>query len=118
MTDTNPFKAPKSRVLNDDDKVIELLLRFKNQMKVMNMLRAEGLTADEAKAKVESNAKVAKSMLAKREMGRTIAGWFLIILGVLGPLYTWFALGYFYVWAIAPIGLGLYILQGRDKITY
>lgn len=118
MSDSNPFAAPKTRLVSEDEKVIELLLRFKNQMKVMNMLRAEGMTADEATAKVRANAEEAKRRLARKEMGRTVAGYFFIALGVIGPLVTWFVLGFMYIWAVLPIGLGLYLLQGRDKITY
>lgn len=59
----NPYQSPKTRVSNEDDKVTELLLRYKRKLKVVNMLRQDGMTHAEAMNTVNQFTPIAQSMI-------------------------------------------------------
>ena len=50
----NPYTSPETIVSNENIRVVELLVRYKYQLKVVNMLRAEGM--DYPIALMKSNA--------------------------------------------------------------
>ena len=62
----NPYALPKSHVLFEDPKVVELLINYRNQKKVLNMLLREGMSYDVATKLVHENNYPAQVILNKR----------------------------------------------------
>ena len=59
----NPYLTPKTRVCPQNERVIDLLVEYKHQMKVLNMLRQEGMAYDEARSVVAESVELAQAEL-------------------------------------------------------
>jgi len=59
----NPYTSPETIVSNENIRVVELLVRYKYQLKVVNMLRAEGMDYEDARRLVSNNVQAAQSAL-------------------------------------------------------
>ena len=110
-------EAPHSMVVEEDEKVIDLLVRFKHQMKVVNMLRQDGMEFDKAQRVVSQNVKTAQKILNKSNRHWFIFGWILIFSGTVLPIITFLG-GRFTIFSAAPLMGGLYCLRLCDKIKY
>lgn len=113
----NPYNAPNSKVLTENEKVIDLLVRFKQQMKVVNMLRQEGMGYEEARSVVAENVKSAQKVLAKKNRFWKITAWLLIFSGTVLPVITYLG-GHLTFVSAAPLFGGLYCFRLCDKIKF
>lgn len=113
----NPYEAPKTRILTENEKVIELLVLFQHQMKVINMLRQDGMETDKARRIVSQHVKPAQAILNKKNRLWQIVAWILTITGVGLPILTFLA-GSMTIFSIAPFFAGLYCFRRCKKIKF
>jgi len=113
----DPYTTPITRVVTENEKVIELLVRFKHQMKVVNMLRQDGMEFSEAQSIVTQNVKSAQAILNKKNRFWQIAAWILIFSGTVLPIIT-YVNGHLTFVSAAPLFGGLYCLRMCDKIKF
>jgi len=108
----NPYSTPETRITNEDDRVIELLVRFKHQMKVVNMLRQDGMEFSDAQATVGLNVKAAQAALDKMYRAWKITGiTFLMLAGIALALIVYFSL------YLSFISIGVLCLFAAGSVT-
>ena len=86
------YATPSTKVVSDDEKVVGQLCLFLSQLKVVNLLRQDGMSYDDAKALVETNVAEANRILRKKNLIWNILGylfllpiaWMLVMMGVYG----------------------------------
>ncbi len=86
------YATPSTKVVSDDEKVVGQLCLFLSQLKVVNLLRQDGMSYDDAKALVETNVAEANRILRKKNLIWNLLGylfllpiaWMLVMMGVYG----------------------------------
>jgi len=111
----NPYLTPKTRVIPQNEKVIDFLVESRHQMKVLNILRQEGMGYDEARNVIAENVEFAQAVLDKKNFWWTLIGWIFMFSGAILPVAS---LIYGYMALIFTLFLfaGLYCLKQCKKI--
>ena len=86
------YATPSTKVVSDDEKVVGQLCLFLSQLKVVNLLRQDGMSYDDAKALVETNVAEANRILRQKNLTWNLLGylfllpiaWMLVMMGVYG----------------------------------
>ncbi len=113
----NPFVSPESGIVNDDEKVVALLVEHPQQMKVINILREEGMEYSDAKDIVANNVKPAQAILNKTNIFWKIPAWICILTGTIVPVITYLG-GQLTIFSVGPLFLGLFCFNMCKKIRF
>ena len=72
------YATPSTKVVSDDEKVVGQLCLFLSQLKVVNLLRQDGMSYDDAKALVETNVAEANRILRKKNLIWNLLGYLFV----------------------------------------
>jgi len=84
----NPYVLPMSEVLLEDSKVIELLINYRNEKKVINVLHSQGMSYSVATKLVRENIYSAQAILNKKRILWMLAYLFFFSASMLLILYN------------------------------
>ena len=119
----NPYDSPKTYVKpipknhRVDPKIINQLILFKSQMRVISLLRQDGMEYEDAREIVEAHAGKAQAILDQKNLGWKIVAWLLLFTGTVLPVIVYLS-GHLSIVSTAPLFGALYCFRRCEKIKF
>ena len=79
----NPYVTPKANIIEEDPRVIDLLVKHQSRLPVIKLLRSEGMRYESAKAIVDANAFPAQQKLNLMSMKWKMFAWMSVAAAIL-----------------------------------